>query len=182
MTDEVLDEQESVNPDAGDDTTQTSQDSVDTQENVEEVKERLKNAQSAFHDQKRRAEKAEKELKALKETPPSSPEQKVGELSARDILALRDVEEDDVDFLLEEAKIRGKSVFEVKKDPYMKIVLNARQEERKSANAANTAKSGRGSSSLSDEQIYELGMAGKEIDPVKFAQARINLLKAKKIQ
>lgn len=71
-------------------------------------------------------------------------------LSARDVIALRDVHEDEVDFLLEEAKLRGKSVAELKKDPYIIFFLKTKEEERKTAQATNTSNTRRASKNSDD--------------------------------
>ena len=71
--------------------------------------------------------------KETKETKPNGES-----LTAKDAIALRDIHEEDLDYLLGEAKLRGKSISELKKDPYMKIILQTRAEERKTAEATAT--------------------------------------------
>ena len=74
-----------------------------------------KNAEIAKN-QEIRAKKAEALAKEQKgESTPKNDDN----MPVRDILALRDVHEDDVDYLLEESKLRCKTVAELKKDPYI---------------------------------------------------------------
>lgn len=104
-------------------------------------------AEEIASNQKIRAEKAEalaKGPKLEKETPKNE------SVSIQDVVALRDVHEADVDWLVQEAKLRNKTVLEMKADPYTKIILQTRAEERKTAEATNTG-SGRKTNSRSDE-------------------------------
>jgi len=59
-------------------------------------------------------------------------------LSPKDFIAMRDLHEEDIDYLLDESKLRKKSISELKKDPYMQIILKTREEERATAEATNT--------------------------------------------
>ena len=63
---------------------------------------------------------------------------KNGDLSSRDIIALRDVPEEDIDEVVEFAKFKGISIAEAKKNPIMQNILKTRAEERKTAEAAST--------------------------------------------
>lgn len=76
-------------------------------------------------------------------------------LSAKDIIAIRDLHEEDAEYLIGEAKLRGKTVYEMKKDPYMSIILNTRVEERKTASITNTGGSRRQSSKSSEEELLK---------------------------
>lgn len=94
-------------------------------------------AEEIATNQKIRAEKAEAEAKKPKETETPKNES----LTATDVVALRDVHEEDVGYLLGEAKLRNKSISELKADPYIKIILQTKAEERKTAAAINTGSS-----------------------------------------
>lgn len=135
----------------------------------EESEKRIK-AEEVAKNQEIRAKKAEAGLKAKKEDTTSK-----NGLSAKDVVALRDVHEDDVDYLLGEAQLRGKSIQELKKDPYMKIILKTRADERATAQATNTGTGRTKTSQLSDEQILADAETGKEVDPEQFAQAKMNI-------
>ena len=76
-------------------------------------------------------------------------------LSAKDIIAIRDLHEEDAEYLIEEAKLRGKAAAEMKKDPYMKIILQTRAEERKTAEVTNVASTKKGTSENSDNVLQE---------------------------
>lgn len=84
-----------------------------------------------------RAKKAEEELKKLKS---EKKEVSDNNLSAKDLISLRDVHEEDVDFILNHAKQNKISVSEAKKDKYVSIYLRERNEERKTAEASHTGK------------------------------------------
>lgn len=145
MSEELLETEDSLNLDENQDS------KLENEETAEQLKEKLTKAEELAANQKIRAEKAEKALKAkpaTKETPKSEG------LTAKDIVSLRDVHEDDVDYLLEEAKLRGKTVQELKKDPYVKIILKTKAEERASALAAST-ESKRGTKQEGGETILE---------------------------
>lgn len=78
-----------------------------------------------------------KEAKDPKESP------KGDNLDILDIRALNDVHDEDIEEVRNQAKIKGVSVVEIKKDPYMQSYLTSRTEERETAAAANTG-SGQG--------------------------------------
>lgn len=83
-------------------------------------------------------------------------------LSAKDAVALRDVHEEDVEFLITEASLREKSISEMKKDPYMQIILKTRAEERKSAEISSTAPTKRGNSKISSDALIKRAESGDE--------------------
>jgi len=86
--------------------------------------------------QKIRAEKAESKLKEL--TPKDG--SKEDTLSANDLYALMgsQVPQEDVEEVVKASKLLGKTVAEALKDPTVKVILNQRVEQRKTADAANT--------------------------------------------
>ena len=144
----------------------------------------LTKAQEVAKNQRIRAEKAEKEVKRLKalgvtnvkkEEEPSK-----SSLSAKDIIAIRDLHEEDAEYLLEESQLRKKPLSDLKKDPYYKAILQVRAEERKSAEATHSGKSRAGTSKLTSEQVVEMTRSGKLTDGADLARAEFDLLRNKK--
>lgn len=149
---------------------------------------------ASVHEQKKehqaRSQKREELLKNLGVNPETGEKlqtnvvdpKKADGLTAKDVVALRDVHEEDVDYLLEEAKLRGKSVSELKADPYMKIILKTKAEERKTAEATQTKQTGRTSTNKNNvEKImenFEQGIVPD--DPEEFAKAQHAYQKAQK--
>lgn len=103
---------------------------------LEAIEQKATKAEEIAKNQKIRAEKAEAEAKKPKVAAP-----KTEGVTVQDVVALRDVHEADVNWLVEEAKLRGKSVLEMKADPYTQIILKTRAEERKTADATSTSSS-----------------------------------------
>lgn len=91
--------------------------------------------------------------------PPTKPDVKdngkAEALNLKDIRALQDVHDDDVDEVVEFAKFKGISIAEAKKTPTMQNLLRAKEEERTTAQAANTGQSKRSSSKASDESLLD---------------------------
>ena len=83
-------------------------------------------------------------------------------LTAQDAVALRDVHEDDVEYLIGEANLRGKTISEIKKDPYMQIILKTRAEERKSADVTSVNPTSPRSVKNSSEVLLKRVEAGDE--------------------
>lgn len=150
-----------------------------TEQDLSDHEAMVKKAEEIAKNQEIRAKKAEKELKALKEKLQEKDTPKSNGLSAKDILAIRDLHEEDAEYLIGEAELRGKTVAEMKKDPYMSIILKTKAEERKTAEATNISGSKRGTQSLSAQQIVSAGLEGREVDPVKFAEAQMELRRKK---
>jgi len=125
-----------------------------------------------------RAEKAEALAKQLKIKPEEKPEApKTPELNLKDIRALQDVHDDDVDQITDYAKFKGVSVAEAKKLPEMQSLLRTKEEERKTAQATNTGRGRKGSSKVTGEDLIERAMSGQlpesDEDIVKLAEARL---------
>lgn len=128
-----------------------------------------------------RAKKAEAETKKLKQMGVKKEEEpSKSSLSIQDSIAIRDLTEEDANFLYEESKIRNKSIAELKKDPYYKAILQVRAEERKSAEATHSGKSRSGTSKLTSEQIVEMSRSGRQMDGADVARAEFDLLRNKK--
>src|SRR3990167_6886876 len=120
-------------------------------------------AEELANNQKIRAEKAEALAKQLKIKPEEKPEPpKMPEsLSLKDIRALQDVHDDDVDQITEYAKFKSISVAEAKKLPEMQALLRTKQEERETAAATNTGGGKRTTSKNTPEAILERAEAGE---------------------
>lgn len=155
---------------------------------------KLAKATELAANQKIRAEKAEAKLKELakpvemetptkpqeKETPikPVETETPKNEYSLKDMRALNDVHDDDVDEVVEYAKSKGISVAEAKKAPMIQSYLRDTEEKRKTAEATSTGKSKRGSSKISGIALLkkfdgtgELPESDEDMD--KFVKARM---------
>jgi len=92
---------------------------------------------------------------APKETKEESTETKSETMSLKDIRALQDVHDEDVDELIEYAKFKGVSVAEVKKNPVIQAHLRTKEEERKTAAATNTGAGGRATSKITGDTLLE---------------------------
>lgn len=121
--------------------------------------EKAKKADEIALNQKIRAEKAEQELKKAKPAGGEEPPKKE-ELSLKDIRALQDVHDDDVEHITDYAKFKKISIAEAKKLPEMQAYLKTRGEERQSAEAAHTGGGGGGSSKPSSEALMEKARKG----------------------
>ena len=89
-------------------------------------------------------------------------------LDFRDIRALQDVPDEDVDEVMEYAKFKGMSIVEAKKSPVIQNLLKSRAEERTTAQATNTAVTRNGSKvSYTDNVLKKLekqeDMSGDEM-------------------
>ena len=130
-------------------------------------------AEELANNQKIRAEKAEALAKQLKIKPEEKPEApKTPEpMSLKDIRALQDVHDDDVDELVEYAKFKGVSVAEVKKNPVIQAHLKVKAEERTTAQATNIGKSSGRTSKITGqnllEKAYETGETPTDPEAIK---------------
>lgn len=130
----------------------TPEEEVDWKAKAEKAEELAKNY-------KIRAEKAEGKIKEVKvETEPKNEG-----MSLKDIRALQDVHDDDVDELVEYAKFKKISISEAKKLPEMQALLSSKAEFRKSSEAANTGTSKRSSGKIPDDVL--LSNASKGVLP-----------------
>src|SRR3990167_1293662 len=120
-------------------------------------------AEELANNQKIRAEKAEALAKQLKIKPEEKPETpKTPEaLSLKDIRALQDVHDDDVDKLVSYANFLGVDIATAKKTPEMQTLLSTKEEERKTAEATNTGGGKRTTSKNTPEAILERAEAGQ---------------------
>jgi len=92
---------------------------------------------------------------APKETKEESTETKSETMSLKDIRALQDVHDEDVDELIEYAKFKGVSVAEVKKNPVIQAHLKVKAEERTTPQATNIGKGGGRTSKITGQTLLE---------------------------
>lgn len=150
-------------------TTEESTPEVEEEETLESVKDKLAKAQEIAENQRIRAEKAEKKSK---ENPMGTPD-----LSTKDVLFLAkaDIHEDDMDDVLEWAKFKKVPVSEAYKQ--LKGTLEARKEERKTAEVANIATTRRSAPKVDGTAILERAKAGSLPDDdesiAKLMEARL---------
>jgi len=144
----------------------------ETTEVSEPETDELTKAQQLAQNYKIRAEKAEALNKSFKAQP--KPEQK-SDFSIKDIKALSDVHDDDMDVVIEYAKFKGVSVAEAKKTPIIKNLLREKEEERATALASATGPAKRGASKASDDSLLERVASGTLTDEEmeRAAKARI---------
>lgn len=141
-------------------------------ETVDEREERLKKAEEIARNQRMRAERAERELKALK-SQKTEKQEKASDLSLKDIRALSDVPDADVDEVLDFAKFKNISVAEAKNNPVMQTLLRTRAEERASAQAVTTAGNKRGVSKVSDDVYLSKVQNGEDMSEDEMRQAAL---------
>jgi len=150
--DDELENQDSLNPEGEQDTLTPEPEIVEESEELKKIKELAENY-------KTRAEKAEALAKQLKK--PVEKETPKNDLSLKDIRALADVPDADVDDVIDWAKAKGLPIYEAKKTIAVQGILKAKAEERKTAEASSTGPSKRGASKVTDESLIENARAGK---------------------
>lgn len=144
---------------------------------------------ASLHEDKTKAREKLKEARKLAGLDPETGEKlkakaeepKNENLSLKDIRALQDVDDEDVDEVLNFAKFKGISVAEAKVNPVIQALLKTNVETRKSAQAAQVKVSGRSSTKSNDEKILEdfaKGIAPE--DPEALARARYNAILKKR--
>ena len=129
-------------------------------ESIAEYKARLAKAQELINNYKIRAEKAERANKGKPESAPKRESQQ--ELGSKDLMSLMQagVTADDVDDVLEIAKLKKISVQEALKLGLTKTILAEKAEYRKTAEVSNTAPARKGSTKVSDEVLVSNLMKG----------------------
>lgn len=152
-------------------TEETEQNDQLSPEQIAELKDRAEVSSQNFE----RAKKFEKELKELRE---KTTTKQATDISNADILFLAkaDIHEDDMDEVLDFAKVKKLSVKEAHE--YLKPILAVREEERKTAIASNTRTSSRGTSKVTAEQVLEIAESTRQFpesddDMAKLAEARL---------
>lgn len=128
---------------------------TETVEGEEDFAEKARKAEEIAKNQRIRAEKAEKELKALKgsKTEKETPKNDLSGMSLKDIRALQNVHDDDVEKVEKWAKSEGITIAEAVKDPMMQTFFKTRNEERATADAASTGAQKKRSRGSSDDEI-----------------------------
>lgn len=111
-------------------------------------------AQEYARNQKIRAEKAEGDKKPKDES--TKPVDKSG-ISVMDIYALTNakVHEEDIEEVTKAAKLLGKSISEALKDSTVRAILQTRNEERATAEAANTTTAKPGTKQITGEELKQ---------------------------
>lgn len=84
-------------------------------------------------------------------------------LSAQDIIALRDVHEEDIGSIQDWAKFKGVSLAEARKDRDLNIILGARAEERRTAAATQTSGGSRGATKPSGADLLAKAIRTNEV-------------------
>lgn len=125
------------------------------------LSEKAKKAEEIAKNQEIRAKKAEAEAKKPKgEQAPKS------DYSLKDIRALQDVHDEDVDTVVDWAKFKGISIAEAKQSPHIQSLLKIRIEERKTAEVTATSTTRRGNNSseaLLNKLKKQEEMSGEEM-------------------
>lgn len=138
-------------------------DTEEVEETAEEKAARLEKENETLKNQKEHWRK-----KATEGKPPVKPAAKPAEttadtaLSSKDLYALMqaNVPEDDIDEVVEYAKLKKISVSEALKTNVVKTILNDKAEERKVARATNTGPSKRGTVKLSEDALIDKANKG----------------------
>lgn len=130
-----------------------------------------------------RAKKAEAEAKRLKaELAARTTQQTQKQSDAFDledvaVLVSQVTNKEDREVVKKYAKLEGKSLEESLNDPIVKGILKERSEMRKTSEVANTAGSRRTQTRVTDEQVVDSFKDGRNFDPEKLAEARMNIKK-----
>jgi hypothetical protein len=152
----------------------------ETEQEEEQTDEELKKAQELARNQKIRAEKAEAEIKKLKSAEKETP--KNDSFSIKDIKALSSVHDEDIERVEKFAKSEGVPIHEALKNEDLKAIIRNREEQRKTAETANTGGSKRGTYKMSDETLLENFNKGiipeKDEDIQRLAEAQMAQRKA----
>jgi hypothetical protein len=149
-------------------------------ESEDEEKIALREQNKKLFERAKKAEAEAKELKTKVKAPAQAeaPSEKQDGLSSMDTIALigaKVTEKEDIDEVVDYARLKGISVEEALKTNVVKTILKDKAEQRASAEATNTGPARRGSAKMTDEQILDAASKGKEVDPVALAEARWNL-------
>lgn len=130
------------------------------EENNDAIKSELEKTKQLAQNYKVRAEKAEQLAKQLKNKMPTGKSSDI-DINLKNVRALQDVPDEDIDEIIEFAKYKKISIAEAKKSPVMQVLLKTRAEERTTAAATNTATSRRSSSKQSPEVLLNKLSAGE---------------------
>jgi len=144
-------------------------------EDAEALKAELAKAKEIAENQRIRAEKAERKAK---EQPKEAPKAQEG-LSARDIYAFVEakVPQDDIDDVVEYARLKGISPAEALKTSVVKAILTDKAEHRRSAEATNTGTARRGTHRVADDILLKKAESGELPDDPSDLERLVKLRK-----
>lgn len=139
----------------------------------EALADKAKKAEEIAKNQEIRAKKAE----ALAKTSPKAEKPAAAVPNLKDIRALQDVPDEDVDEVIRYAEFQGISIAEAKIHPVMKTTLKIRAEERATAAAANTGTTKR-VNKVDGDALLEKATSGAEMTDEEMREAaRLRLQK-----
>jgi len=153
-------EQEIENIDSQNDDTEV----IDSENNEVEVEEVEETQEEEYSDREKqlyaRAKKAEAELKTKKVAPEPQTD---SNLTTTDLLAVMNakVHEDDMEQVEKFAKMEGTSIKSALQNPDLKVMLERRNEERNTANAANVTHTRKSSAKITDDVLVANANKGK---------------------
>lgn len=180
-----MSEEDNVNDDTLNVTVDSDTDNNDSAQddsaNDSQDAEKLKELNKKLYERAKKAEAEAKELKKKTDAPKPQAQQEQKDMSSKDLYSLMEhkVPSKHIDEVVKASKILGKSIQETLEDGFVQARLKTLAEEDQTANATNTGGSKRATVKLTDEQIVQRYMEGKDVDPEVFAQARMNLRKKK---
>ena len=143
---------------------------------LKEKADKAAKAEELAKNYKIRAEKAEALAKKSTEKITSKNEQ----MSLKDIRALQDVPDEDIDEVVDFAKFKGVSIAEAKNNPVIQTLLKTKAEERATAQAANVKKSQRGASGVSEDDLISKVNKMEEMSDEEMEQAAKAIIARKK--
>ena len=130
-------------------------------DDVESLKKKLTTANAQKNHWRKKATTPE-EIKKEVAKPEVKQEVKADSLSQTDLIALMkaDIAEEDIQEIVDYAKLKGITVSAALKSSVVKTILTEKSEERKTANASNTSKAKGSASKLSDDALLENARKG----------------------
>lgn len=144
---------------------------------------------ASLHEQKEKlkaqVKPADEIVKPAEPVNPGEQTPKNEAFSLKDIRALSDVPDEDVDDVIEFAKFKGISIAEAKNNPVIKTILKTKAEERRTAEATSVTTTRRSSGQSTEEKVlgsFEKGQLPEtEEDEAALAKAQFDkLLKGSK--
>lgn len=150
-------------------------------DNIDKILELKKDRYTATQAKK----KAQEELELSKESKDKEPKGKYSLDDIDDFSALSSVPKEDRDWVLKAAEVEGKKPAEVLGLGYVKTYLKEKAEEKVTAEATNTKKSGRSATTLTPETIVQQARekgepeTAEEAEALAKAEMEIKLAKSK---
>lgn len=158
----------------------TANDGVEEAKNLlAQESERRQKAEELATNYKIRAEKAERLARTIKvEEPIQKQTPKAGDISTKDLYAFVDakVPQDDIQEVIEYARLKGLTVAEALKTNVVKTILQDKAEQRNVAEAANVTTAKRISSKISNETLSARASKGELPDSEEEIQ-RLNKIR-----